>query len=334
MSKSTLKPTTPKSETPTPPAPAAPSAEPAPKQEQPATGEAPAPSDEVLTVKKTAELAATPSTTVIDYENHELADIFPLMQEKELKALAEDIKKHGQQQQAVIHKGKILDGRNRAAACKLAGVPLTTTPLPAGADPVVYVIAANLRRRQLTSAQLAVVAAKLMPHYAEEAAARKKKLSGTRANPDGSQPEVPEKIPEPDACGDAREKAAQATGANPRYVSDVVKLQSKAPDLFKKIESGEMKIPAAMKELTSRSEADDNSEIKQQGDHGDSSPVKTENPGDVPDAQENAEKPQGYALEKAWKRIENFLHAEIGKCPVQQRGDLADYLRKFADEIG
>ena len=319
----------------TPPAPAAPPTELPSEPVQAATGEVPVPSAEVHTVKEPAELAATPSTTVIDYENHELADIFPLMQEKELKALADDIKTNGQHQQAVIHKGKILDGRNRAAACKIAGVPLTTTPLPAGTDPVVYVIAANLRRRQLTPTQLAIVAAKLLPHYTEEAAKRKQSLSGTRANADGSEPEVTEHFPEPEECGEAREKAAQATGANPRYVSDAFKLQSEAPDLFKAVESGEMKIPAAMKVLASRSEPEaDNSEGKQQGDHGDSSPAKTENPGDVPDTEESAEKPQSYALEKAWKRIEKLLRTEVKKCPGQQRGDLADYLRKFADDIG
>jgi hypothetical protein len=176
------------------------------------------------------------------------------MPEVELKALADDIKQNGQQQHAVIYEGKILDGRNRAAACKLAGVSLKTVPLPKGVAPVGYVMSSNLRRRQLSPNQLAVVAAKLMQHFGEEAAKRKRVLSGTRANADGTQPEVPENLPEPDECGDARDKAAKATGANPRYVSDAVKLQHEAPDLFKLVESGELKITKAIKQLECRHE--------------------------------------------------------------------------------
>lgn len=161
------------------PAPSTRPAEPSSESRQSATVEAPAPSAEVLAVEEAGKL--TPITVV--YKNHPLADIFPLMPKNEIQALADDIKKNGQHELAVIHKGKILDGRNRAAACKIVGVQLKTMFLPADTDPVVYVIAANLRRRQLTPAQLAIVAAKLMPHYAEEAAERKKKLSGTRAKP-------------------------------------------------------------------------------------------------------------------------------------------------------
>ena len=201
-------------------------------------------------------LAATNSEPPFtSYDHHPLADAFPLMPEAELEVLADDIKQNGQQQQAVIHEGKILDGRNRAAACKLAGVPLITVPLPNGINPITYAVGANLHRKRYTPAQLAIVAAKLMPHYAIEAAKRKRLMSGTRSNPDGTQPEVPENLPEPDECGEAREKAANATGASTRYVSDVIKLQREAPDLFKRVESGGMKIPKAVKELESRSSA-------------------------------------------------------------------------------
>jgi hypothetical protein len=95
----------------------------------------------------------------------------------------------------------------------------------------------------------AIAAAKLMPHYAARAAERKKLLSGTRSNPNGSKTQVPEIVPGPDQCGEARELAAKAAGANPRYVSDAVRLQREAPELFKAVEAGEKTIPGAMRQL-------------------------------------------------------------------------------------
>jgi hypothetical protein len=88
-----------------------------------------------------------------------------------------------------------------------------------------------------------------MPHYQAEAAERKRVLSGTRANTDGSQPEVPATLPEPAECGEAREKAAKVAGAKPRYVSDAVRLLRDASELFKQVESGEITIPQAVKKV-------------------------------------------------------------------------------------
>jgi hypothetical protein len=98
---------------------------------------------------------------------HEAANLFPMMDEDELKALAEDIKKHGLQQAIVLLDGQVLDGRNRLKACALAGVKpdFTTTSahaLPPGGSPVDFVVSANLHRRHLTGEQKrAVIAAVL-----------------------------------------------------------------------------------------------------------------------------------------------------------------------------
>jgi hypothetical protein len=186
---------------------------------------------------------------VAGYMIHPIPKALPPSTEKELAALTDNVCLNGLVQPIVLYEGMILDGRNRAIACERAGVPLRTVPLQEGISPVDYVVAVNLRRRQLTAAQKAVVGAKLAPFYAAEAAERQRVLSGTRANPDGTHPEVTEILPEPDKCGEAREKAAKATGANPRYVSDVLKLQREAPDLFEAVASGAMGIPKALREL-------------------------------------------------------------------------------------
>ena len=66
----------------------------------------------------------TQATKPSKYENHPLADIFPMMEEKDLKALADDIKANGQRESGLLYEGKILDGRNRYAACLLADVEM------------------------------------------------------------------------------------------------------------------------------------------------------------------------------------------------------------------
>jgi hypothetical protein len=53
---------------------------------------------------------------------HPLADLFPMMGEAELSALAADIKAHGLREPIVLHEGLILDGRNRLKACEIVGV--------------------------------------------------------------------------------------------------------------------------------------------------------------------------------------------------------------------
>ena len=192
---------------------------------------------------------ADPVPTVAGYKIHPLALAFPAMSAKEIAALTESICAIGQQQPAVLHEDMLLDGRGRGTACDRLGIPLRTTLLPEGVNPVDFVVAVNIQRRHLNATQRAVAATKLMPYYQAEAAMRKQVLSGTRANPDGTQPEVTENLPEPDACGEAREKAAEATGANEHYVTDLLRIQRKAPELFRAVESGKMSIPKALKEL-------------------------------------------------------------------------------------
>ena len=104
------------------------------------------------------------------YENHPLADIFPMMEESDLQALAADIKINGQHESGLLYEGKILDGRNRYAACIRAGVDMEFTEhVPPDEsiigcgffDPLAYVISHNLHRRHLTTSQRASVAANI-----------------------------------------------------------------------------------------------------------------------------------------------------------------------------
>jgi ParB-like chromosome segregation protein Spo0J len=97
---------------------------------------------------------------VNSYEDHPIAAAFPLLEERELRDLADDIRKHGLREAVIIFEGKILDGRNRYRACGNAGIEARIEDFN-GDDPVGFVISKNLRRRHLTTSQRAIAAAKL-----------------------------------------------------------------------------------------------------------------------------------------------------------------------------
>ena len=49
---------------------------------------------------------------------HEIANIFPLMNERDFEAFKADIASNGQLEPIVVHHGVIVDGRQRYRACK------------------------------------------------------------------------------------------------------------------------------------------------------------------------------------------------------------------------
>ncbi|HUY89057.1 MAG TPA: ParB/RepB/Spo0J family partition protein, partial [Pirellulales bacterium] len=92
---------------------------------------------------------------------HPLANAFPGLAEEALLELAHDIEAHGQLEPIVLFEGRILDGRQRWLACRMAGVEPQMIDWPGPGEPVAWVISKNLRRRHLSDSQRAMVAARL-----------------------------------------------------------------------------------------------------------------------------------------------------------------------------
>jgi nicotinamide riboside kinase len=98
----------------------------------------------------------------VTYEVHPVADLFPMLADDELTELAEDIKQRGLLQPIVLDpQGRVLDGRNRLAACERAGVEPAFDTYE-GDDPDGYALAVNIARRHLSKGQRALVAADAM----------------------------------------------------------------------------------------------------------------------------------------------------------------------------
>jgi ParB-like chromosome segregation protein Spo0J len=96
----------------------------------------------------------------IESESHELANLFPIYGTTEFQALCDNIAENGQLEPIVMLNGKILDGRNRWMACMVLGIKPKTVEL--GIHPLKLVVANNVRRRNMSKSQLALVAGKLV----------------------------------------------------------------------------------------------------------------------------------------------------------------------------
>ena len=102
----------------------------------------------------------------LSYPIHPAANIFPLDADN-IDELAANIKEHGLRDPIEILDGKIVDGRRRSLACRLAGVePIVRQVSPD--DPVQYVLSLNLHRRHLTTSQRALVAAEVATLFFRE----------------------------------------------------------------------------------------------------------------------------------------------------------------------
>lgn len=94
------------------------------------------------------------------YKIHPAAGIFPMITGAEFDDLVADIAANGLNQPIELLANEVIDGRNRLAACEAAGIAPHYKEVVTS-DPVAWVISANLRRRHMTTAQRAAIAADL-----------------------------------------------------------------------------------------------------------------------------------------------------------------------------
>jgi|SRR5215471_1235669 len=177
----------------------------------------------------------------MEYESHPAAAIFPMMERAELETLAADIKANGLIEPILLYQGKILDGRNRAESCVIAGIePRYCEVTINGDSPVLYVVSKNLHRRHLSCAQRTRVGLDLIPMLEAEAAERQR-LAGAkgrehRQNGFASQDAKPKRGTRTD------EQAGKAVGVSGASIRRLDYIRRHDPELCKKVEAGEIPI--------------------------------------------------------------------------------------------
>lgn len=171
-------------------------------------------------------------------EIHPAAEMFPLLEGKAFEEFCDDIEKHGLSKPIeLLPDGRLIDGRNRLRACQEIRIePEFVTVNPE--SPVAYVLSANKHRRHLTSSQLAALAVEELPRLRDQAKERQRKGK--------------KKVADPSEVGQSRHHAAKLFNTNSHYVESAERIKRDAPDVFEKLKSGEVAMPAALMETAKR----------------------------------------------------------------------------------
>jgi ParB-like chromosome segregation protein Spo0J len=265
-------------------------------------------------------------------EAHPAAAIFPMMSEDELAELATDIKDHGQRTPIVILDGLILDGRNRYAACGIAGVDPATVKYAGKVSPTDFVVGVNLRRRHLTPAQKAAVAVQLERLYAEEAKARqsdglrKGAAPAKREAPVGGKSSPTGKSPgNRDESSRAAAQAAAATGAGIKSTQTLKAVEREAPAVFELAKEGKVTVAQAerLADETPRQQAKAVAEIRSGTPVADVLPFRPQ-----PKASAG-----GFDVGSAAQRLREAIARERARWPERYHARFASLVRQIADAL-
>jgi hypothetical protein len=182
---------------------------------------------------------------------HPIVEVYPRMPADEFAALATDIHAKGLLVPILLHPdGRIVDGRHRYLACVQAGVEPRFDTWDGIGSLADLVQRHNGLRRHLTPSQKAAVAVELEPFYAAEAKARQATSTG------GAKPQLKAIVPQA-GKRQARDEAAKATGASPRYTQDAKAIKTASPEVFEKVKQGTVTVSRAKKEVRAAQNAAD-----------------------------------------------------------------------------
>lgn len=181
---------------------------------------------------------------------HPVCKLFPPMNATERRELVEDIKKNGLIEPIVTHGDWIIDGKNRLAACEEAGISPKFSEWDGKGSLVAFSISKNLKRRNLTASERAVIAAESLPIFQQEAKARQES-QGERGKEGGrgnAKPLAPKEA-KVSGEGKATADAAKTAGVSRSTVERADELKRKDPPKFKQVKAGEKTVGQAHREL-------------------------------------------------------------------------------------
>ncbi|MEU4949900.1 ParB/RepB/Spo0J family partition protein [Streptomyces lavendulae] len=202
-------------------------------------------------------------------EFHPNATLFPMLDEDELQALVDDIRELGQHQPVILDgQGRLLDGRNRLRACEILGIEPKFSTYD-GDDPAAFALSVNMRRRNLTKGQLAMIAAKASSATetdkrsgSEQSVRSVSEQAGVSIGRIGQANTVLRHAPDlvdtvisgavglDEAYKTARENKAHAESAE----AQLARLRAEDPELADRVVEGDLTLPGAWAERKARAE--------------------------------------------------------------------------------
>ena len=170
-----------------------------------------------------------------EYLPHPKAMVMPDLPEPKYQALKAGIADHGLQYPIKVLKGTrfLLDGRSRQRACRELGIAVKVDEIDIPDDDVaVYTGAEAAKRDGLTATQRVMFAMDLLPEF-ERRAAERQHLGATVHQGEK---------------GKAAELAASLVGVSARYVQLGIQLRNEHPELFERVQRGEVDLVTAKRE--------------------------------------------------------------------------------------
>lgn len=201
---------------------------------------------------------------------HPVAELFPMLTTEDMNGLADDIRERGLLHPIVLDAdGQILDGRNRLAACEIAGVePIFTTY--EGDDPGGYALAVNIARRNLTKGQSAMVAARerLISKRSQRATAGQFGVNAGRLGQASVIIEFAPDLVDQVISGGLPLDAAYVTAKDRKRAKTdgeaaTAELREKYPELVEQVSRGDLSLAEALKVGRDRAKAARQHEIDQ-----------------------------------------------------------------------
>jgi len=189
----------------------------------------------------------------IDREVHPVAALFPMLADDELDELAADIAERGLLHPVVLDaEGRVLDGRNRLAACEQAGVEPAFITYDGG-DPDGYALAVNIARRHLTKGQQAAVIARSdLPFHGETEGPSKGMVSRARTVREHTPELLASVISGAVGLREAYDKALVVKNAADSADAQLARLREAYPELANKVVEGELTLAGAQAEQRAR----------------------------------------------------------------------------------
>jgi len=170
------------------------------------------------------------------YGIHPFAEVFPMMSEANLEKMAQNIKEIGLTDPIVLLEGKILDGRCRHAACRMAAVTPRFVDFGEPMDPLKWVWARNFHRRDLTPTQRLAAVAVYANHVRK--AAKERMIRGGKI---GAGVQGVEQVPQGET-GRTRDIIAKLADSNAKYADIALDALERAPELIEEMRDGKLTI--------------------------------------------------------------------------------------------